>query len=150
MKFYPIWSRGCEEMASDVQTKWRLYASGSIMRFHFYKKSDNIKALSMRWKRHDNEIMSSYIKYKEWDRKKVMQMTNLSWLNRLCFFKISLNLMRECKTILTRCVCETLMPQKHPSFEKDYPDIWPWPLQMTLVPGDVYRWDVPSYQIWAL
>ena len=37
-------------------------------------------------------------------------------------------------------------------FEKHDPDIWPWPLQMTLtlVPGDVYRWDVPSYQIWAL
>ena len=23
----------------------------------------------------------------------------------------------------TRCVCETLMPQKHPSFEKHDPDI---------------------------
>ena len=46
---------------------------------------------------------------------------------------------------------ETLMPLKHPSFEKHDPDIWPWPLQKTstLVPGDVYRWDVPSYQIWA-
>ena len=52
----------------------------------------------------------------------------------------------------TRCVCETLMHPKHPSFEKQDPDIWPWPLQMTLtlVPGDVYRWDMPSYQIWAL
>ena len=52
----------------------------------------------------------------------------------------------------TRCVCETLMPPKHPSLEKHDPDIWSWPLQMTLtlVLGDVYRWDVPSYQIWAL
>ena len=43
------------------------------------------------------------------------------------------NLALEQKT--TRCVCETLMPPKHPSFEKHDP------LQMTLtlVPGDVYR-----------
>ena len=36
-------------------------------------------------------------------------------------------------------VCETLMPPKHPSFEKHDPNIWPWPLQMTLtlVLGDV-------------
>ena len=41
---------------------------------------------------------------------------------------------------------------KTPSFEKYDPDIWSWPLQMTLtlVPGDVYRKDVPSYRIWAM
>ena len=39
----------------------------------------------------------------------------------------------------TRSICETLMPPKHPSFEKHDPDICPWPLQMTLtlVLGDV-------------
>ena len=44
------------------------------------------------------------------------------------------------------CLWNTYAP------ETPISDLWPWPLQMTLtlVPGDVYPWDVPSYQIWAL